>query len=92
MINEFVVKTVGAGLVLAPIFYLTSFPFMTDYRGLLKHSLCVAEGEHPGFNKTTETQSSQRKALSFYGGKEIKVRLESGKCLFMIVRYCEFED
>ena len=58
MINEFVVKTVGAGLVLAPIFYLTSFPFMTDYRGLLKHSLCVAEGEHPGFNKTTETQSS----------------------------------
>ncbi len=65
---------------------------MTDYRGLLKHSLCVAEGEHPGFNKTTETQSSQRKALPFYGGKEIKVRLESGKCLFMIVRYCESED
>ena len=65
---------------------------MTDYRGLLKHSLCVAEGEHPGFNKTTETQSSQRKALLFYGGKEIKVRLESGKCLFMIVRYCKFED
>ena len=51
-----------------------------------------AEGEHQGFNKTTETQSSQRKALPFYGGKEIKVRLESGKCLFMIVRYCESED
>jgi hypothetical protein len=51
-----------------------------------------AEGENQGFNKTTETQSSQRKALPFYGGKEIKVRLESGKCLFMIVRYCESED
>ncbi len=65
---------------------------MTDYRGLLKHSLCVAEGEHPGFNKTTETQSSQRKALPFYGEKEIKVRLEIWQCLLMIVSYCKFED
>ena len=86
-------------------FYVSSTVIVGEKWGLLRThvwlilaltpSLVRAVDEHTEFNKTTETQSSQRMATPFLWEKEIRVQSESGKSLSFydcsLLRICRLQ-